>query len=377
MALSGPPFPVGIPAGPDDVVDREEFLAELVQRLGAGQSLMLAGPRRTGKSSVGLEALRRLRAAGVYTAAVDLFRVTSVEELAVELTAAVLANRTGPWETAVKSLSRLREALGELRVAAKVHDLELGVKLGERQLTPEAALDVALEAADRMAGRDGTRLVLLFDEFQEAARMGGTDLLRRLRGVLQQQRHLACLFLGSQPSLLRSLFTNRHAALYRFALPLELPPVPAAAWDQYLTRKLGGDGLAISGAAVRLLLERTGGHPWCVMEVVSEAWVIRGGERTLTAEHVALACDRAVRRLTPVYDAIWAEVRRVRYADAVLAAVAAGRGPYTLGLHHTAVTRAMRHLLEMAVLTRGPRRGEYGVVEPLFVEAVCRPGPQP
>ena len=62
MAIAPPVFPVGIPASADDLVGRDEAAAELTLRLATGQSLLLFGPRRMGKTTLAEAALARLRA---------------------------------------------------------------------------------------------------------------------------------------------------------------------------------------------------------------------------------------------------------------------------------------------------------------------------
>ena len=69
-------FPLGDPVSEKDIVDREDFLVSLGTRLQEGQSIMLAGPRRIGKTSLALEVLRRLKSKESYIAFVDLFRYT-------------------------------------------------------------------------------------------------------------------------------------------------------------------------------------------------------------------------------------------------------------------------------------------------------------
>lgn len=51
--------------------------------------MVLAGPRRIGKSTVAEEALRRLGREGVYSARVDLFYTASLEELSTRLLMAI------------------------------------------------------------------------------------------------------------------------------------------------------------------------------------------------------------------------------------------------------------------------------------------------
>lgn len=64
-------------------------------RLADGQSVMLSGPRRIGKTSIAYEVIRRLKQKGFYTASVDFFRISDRRELAVSLIDACLENRTG------------------------------------------------------------------------------------------------------------------------------------------------------------------------------------------------------------------------------------------------------------------------------------------
>jgi len=105
-------FPTRVPLPPEDVVDREGFIEDLVRRALEFQSVLLAGPRRTGKTVVAGEALRRLQEQhGALVAEVDLFYCGSARELASKLILACLANREG-------RIARIRE--GAERALAQV-----------------------------------------------------------------------------------------------------------------------------------------------------------------------------------------------------------------------------------------------------------------
>lgn len=361
-------FPLGRPAGPEDIVDREGFITEVVQRLADGQSVMLAGPRRIGKSSVAGEVLRRLQAEKVHTASVDLFYVTGTEELAAKILAAVLANRTGVQVPAIKVYGSLKSLLAGSEFRAKIHDLELGLLLGGDKPNPADLLEISLKAAERLAKHDKRRMVILWDEFQEIERLGPEVSLQRLRALFQTQEQVSHLFLGSQPSLLRTIFADRHQAFYRFATLLELPPIPAAAWEEFLKRRLGEHGLKASRPGLELLLEQTGGHPYGVMAVAYEAYLQAKlaslGE--ITADIVHYAYERTLEHLDSVYSGQWEETRRFRHSDAILAALIEGRPPYSLPLTGGKVTRALKQLIELSLIKKGGRRGEYSLVEPMF-----------
>jgi AAA+ ATPase superfamily predicted ATPase len=72
---SGELFPTDTPIPAGRMFGRETEVAGVARSLQGGGNLVIAGPRRTGKTSVCDAALARLREAGCYTAEVDLLRV--------------------------------------------------------------------------------------------------------------------------------------------------------------------------------------------------------------------------------------------------------------------------------------------------------------
>ncbi|MBA3262472.1 MAG: ATP-binding protein, partial [Thermoleophilaceae bacterium] len=91
---SGDLFPSDSPIPASQMIGRRDDVREIATRLEAGTHLIVAGPRRTGKTSVCEAALTRARRRGAYVAKLDLFRVSDAAELAEALAAAVIANRS-------------------------------------------------------------------------------------------------------------------------------------------------------------------------------------------------------------------------------------------------------------------------------------------
>ena len=94
---SGELFPTDSPLPAGRLIGRRDDIAEVATRLEAGTHLVVAGPRRTGKTSVCEAALTRLARRRIYTAKVDLFRAADAAELAEALAAAVIANRSATY----------------------------------------------------------------------------------------------------------------------------------------------------------------------------------------------------------------------------------------------------------------------------------------
>ena len=195
---SGRLFPTDSPVPAGQLIGRRDDVAEIATRLEAGTHLVVAGPRRTGKTSVCEAALGRLARRGAYTARLDLFRLSDAGELAEAIAAAVIGNRSTAHRALRRARSAGRAALSAAQARAvlkMVGELGEGVELaltpGLAAQDPERALDLALELPERVAVADGKQLILFFDEFQELASArkpyGDPDAVtNRMRAVFQR-----------------------------------------------------------------------------------------------------------------------------------------------------------------------------------------------
>ena len=119
---SGDLFPSDSPIPASQLIGRRDDVRELATRLEAGTHLIVAGPRRTGKTSVCEAALGRAHRRGAYVAKLDLFRVADAAELAEALATAVIANRSGVHRM-------LRRARGAGRAALSAVQSQMLIRL--------------------------------------------------------------------------------------------------------------------------------------------------------------------------------------------------------------------------------------------------------
>src|SRR5271167_2827741 len=99
-------FPTDDPVRPELLIGRADDVRDLAARLKDGTHMVMAGPRRTGKSTVGLAALERVRSPELYIAQADLWDHESLASLSHALAQSIIANR-GP---VAKALRRARES---------------------------------------------------------------------------------------------------------------------------------------------------------------------------------------------------------------------------------------------------------------------------
>ena len=366
--MPGRLFPLGGPVSDKDIVDREDFLVSLGTRLLEGQSIMLAGPRRIGKTSLALEVLRRLKTKESYVALVDLFRYNTKKELSLAIIDACLKNRSGISKTTTALKDGIKKITGGAKLTAKVQDLEVAFGLPSESRSDDELFNYALQLPEILAKRDKKHIVLVFDEFQEVIRIAGEDALKVMRSYFQMQEGVAYLFLGSKEGMMNTIFGDKRQAFYRFATILPIPPIPTEAWKEYLSRKFLEQKIAVNDRSLSEIIDFSGGHPQDTMLLCSEVYyaLLEAGEGKLTLDFVRTGYTRALLTLSPVFDELLDELGKTTNVRHVMTSIAKGLRIYSgHNSNPNEIKRAVDILIEKAVIEKSSR-GSYYFVEPML-----------
>ena len=366
--MPGRLFPLGGPVSEKDIVDREDYLVSLETRLTEDHSIMLAGPRRIGKTSLALEVLRRLKIKDNYVAFVDLFRYNTKKELSLAIIDACLENRSGISRTTVALKEGLKKITGAAKLTAKVQDLEVAFGLPGESKSDDELLTYALQLPEVLAKKDKKHIVVVFDEFQEIIRIAGEDVLKVMRSYFQRQEGVAYLFLGSKEGMMNTIFGDKRQAFYRFATILPIPPIPTEAWKEYLSRKFPVQRIAVNDRSISEIIALSGGHPQDTMLLCSEVYyaLLEAGEVKLTLDFVRTGYSRALLTLSPVFDELLDDLGKTANMRHVLIGLAKGSHVYSgHNSNPNEIKRAIDILLAKAVIVKS-NRGSYYFVEPML-----------
>jgi len=350
----------------DELVGREAVVTEIFRELTGGRSVLLAAPRREGKSSVAREVLRQLAEDDLYlTASLDFFRLTTKRQCADELVRQLLEGS----KTLSSRLKRLASAAGE-RISSfephfKLAEIEFGFHFHPNETDEEEAFRNALQLPEKLAEREDRRVVVLMDEFQEAGKNLGQDVYPVMRSYFQEQPRTKHLFAGSQHSLLRALFGRSNAPLLRYAMEVPLRPIPAEAWVDYIVRKFQSIDVTCSRLLAAGLVEATGGHPADTMMLCAQLTSLLRQQPTdqVTPELLATAVDRTRMSLRVIFDEVWSEIGSTAHARLIAQRLAFGQ-PLSTGLRGPQASRALKVLADKGLVERTPAR--WGFREPLF-----------
>ncbi len=272
-------FPTDQPIPASQMIGRAVDVREIASTLAGGASIIVAGARRTGKTSVCDAALDRLARRGIYTVAVDLFRIATIAEFAEVLVAATIANRSALRRALHQTRRAGRFVADALQTSAVVkskvqlgEEIEIAFQTGIAARDPERYLDYALALPGRIALADGKSMVVFFDEFQEISSpgrpFGDPDrLTKRMRAIFQRSTDVSYLFAGSMEHLMRDLFTPSHRALHQFGGFHDLRPIDRDAWIEGLGERFRADDCSIAEGALERIVDYGGLHPRTTMLV--------------------------------------------------------------------------------------------------------------
>ena len=364
------------------MIGRADDVDRVATALLGGGNIVLAGPRRTGKTTVADAALEVCSREGAYVAAVDFFDLVDASELAQAFTVGLLSNRPALKRALGEARGVGREVLSILRQAAVVRarqDLGDGVEmvfeLGLDRGDPDSheRLRVALELAERLAQGDDHRVVILLDEFQEIVgadkRFGDPDRITRLmRAVFQRSRHVSVLFAGSIEHLMRDLFAPTDRALSQFGAFHELAPITTAQWQAGIRRRLADDDTVITDDALDRVVALGERHPRATMLLIQQAHTGAVEELRREIDHalVVQALERALRQERLRHDQQLELIRTLgRHAERMAIRVAAGAELYT-DLRPQQASRGLAALHDRGLVARGDRQGQWTVIDPLL-----------
>lgn len=376
---SGDLFPTDVPIPASQMIGRGEDVREVATGLGNGTHLILAAPRRTGKTSVCDAALNRLARRGCYTAHLDLFRIADAAELAETLTLAVIANRSAVRRLVHRARELGRAALSAAHSAAVLklqaelgEAIELAISPGLAAQDPERALDLALQLPERVAQADGRRLILFFDEFQEVASerrpYGDPDALtKRMRAIFQRTSSVSYLFAGSLEHVMRDLFAPSRRAFSGFGGFHALRPITTDDWAHGLTARFATDECTLARPALHRIIELGGQHPRATMRIAQQTHLVsvQLERREIDLDTVELGYEAALTSDTPSLEQAVEHLRRL-HKNALLLVRGLARGQPVPKRIPPAIRDRVLKLLLRAGVVEHVARGDWRIVDPLL-----------
>lgn len=287
------PFKFGTIVEGEYFTDRTEELESIKQLLNSDNHLILISPRRFGKSSLVKKAVTQVARPCI---SLNLQMVVSVEGLAAMILKEVF--KLHPWE-------KLKHLLSSFRVVPTISTTPSGEAIDITfQATTDATvlIEDALQLVEKLSEK-GESMVVVFDEFQELMGLDkGID--KRLRAIIQTQRHVNYIFLGSQESMMTEIFERKRSPFYRFGVLMHLDRIPHSNFSQYISERLS-DNFVSRVNVVEQILATTRCHPYYTQQLAALVWDMLTYKKMNEAEVVDQAITTLVRTHDFDFERIW------------------------------------------------------------------------
>ena len=359
--VSASPFPYHGPLRPEQVSGRESLAIDIAQRISDRRLTALVGPRRYGKTSLLKRVAADLEAVGPEPVWIDLYQMTSMADLAAAFDRG-LAGVVGPARRILDSIATtVSLSIGVLSV-----DL---TRSPRRRADPVLALRSMLDVLARAAARHDIFVVI--DEFSGIAGVeGGAGVLRT--ALQHHYQSLGIVFAGSEPSTMRTLFSEQSQPFFAQADLIEVGPLADEAVLRIIEEGFARTGRDAGDAASRVMV-LAGGHPQRAMQLADAVWRLTepGAAADLRVWEAALAdvrnsTDAASER---IFELLPSGQRRTLRAIAAGDSIY-GRAAELLDLPPATARDAATSLIGKGVLTR--RGKQIGIVDPLLADWLRR-----
>ena len=280
------PFRYGMRVGGCEFFDRTKIMRDIRNTLDGGNNVLLYGPRRYGKSSLVGEILAAVRKSGDVCVELNMMDIASLDDFIARYASAIyreLAPATGALKHVAGLFKRITPTISI--------DDEGKPELKFSIASPKAGLDAlrdALELPERLCP-DNRHVVIALDEFQEVAGLGlGVQFERTMRSIVEKQRHVSYIYLGSKTHLLERMFAAKSRPFYNSAQKFLLLRPPEDESAAFLTARFASIGLKLSPALAKHMVSKVDNVPYYLQALGS--WTFNAtsgrGSRTVTQADV-------------------------------------------------------------------------------------------
>jgi hypothetical protein len=292
------PFKYGTIVDADYFTDRVDEVAYISHFINSANHLILISPRRFGKSSVVAKAIKESERKSI---TVNLEQVTSTADLSAKLLREFFK---------VHPMERLRHLLSHFRIIPTVSTNPL---TGWMDVTFQPGVDGSVLLEDVMeliekAHTEQDRIIVVLDEFQNVLDLA-PRLDKKLRAIMQTQKHINYILLGSQESMMTEIFERKKSPFYHFGELMRLGKLPRDVFHDFLTTRLESYTKSDCSVLADSILDYTDNHPYYSQQLASTIWNI-GTLKPETEDILHAAVDHIVTTHGHDYERLWMSINK-------------------------------------------------------------------
>lgn len=216
-----------------------------------------------------MEVLNRLRSEQYFSGNIDIFTIPDIGQLAYEITGQVLKNRK--LDEALNKLKHnLGEILSNIKFRKEIEDAEFILSFGKPQKDPWEQLRSSVRYIDSFASKYKKKICFAFDEFGDIEKLDGKEIIKLVRGIIQNQKQSVYIFSGSYESVMNRLFVTSRSPFYRMVKIIQPGFIEADDLSKFVQTKFKDLKISFDPDNIRKGVEFTKGHPYYIRLFIQE-----------------------------------------------------------------------------------------------------------
>lgn len=264
------PFVFGKVVRGVNFLNREDEVASITQALLSGQNIICYSPRRYGKTSMMMLVKEKLEKKGQLVFFIDLFRVTSLEDLYSVYANTIVNKIKSPIKAMVEMIQNILPTINP-KIVFKGHEtptVEVSVPLPV--LSKPATLHELFNSLEKYCEKRKKKGTVIFDEFQEVTEIpDGPVIEREMRTAFQHHKNVSYAFLGSKQNLLKGIFKEKNRPFYNFGRHIDLDVIDSEKWVGFIKNNLGKN---IPDKLINQISNKTENHPYYTQMYCHYLW---------------------------------------------------------------------------------------------------------
>lgn len=260
--------------------NRVEEIEKLTRMAESRNDVVIYAPRRFGKTSLVRRVQKKLETSGSITVFVDFSMVASVNDVAVQLAAAVYKVTHGHeslWKKAIRTLTSFRPLIRPSMDGAGV-EITAEVAAGRTGLE---LLEAIMKELNQFVSESADKLVnIAFDEFQEIVVLPEATKIEAIMRTWIQQYRASHFFVGSRRRILQGMFSDEQRPFFRSALNFHLLPLPTEELVAFIVKQFAMAGKICPDECAKLMDRFVAGHPHYAMKLGFHIYELSGKEVT-------------------------------------------------------------------------------------------------
>lgn len=356
---------VGKPVTGKEFVGREQELKLLLEYLKMGQSVAIIAPRRFGKTSLVLEALKQIKGKDFYTTFIDVFTNPTLELLASSLTEEVLKNHKlhKQFRSAKNSASSL---IKNIKLKAVLDDFQFIIGFTENSPNEWELISESIDFVDFYSKKYKKQMICAYDEFGDIGKYQNSgELVKLFRSKIQQHSNATYIFSGSYESVMDKMFVDSKSPFHRMTRILKLTYIDEKVLKKSLEARFDNLKLKVSESFIKNIVHFTKGHPYYTQLAFQQVVLLNALEGKLPSE------KELIQRLLYVekdyLEKVWEDLSRNKeYVHTLLSLTEGSKNIYSkLNSTKINVARALKKLEGMGIIFHDEDIGYY-IADPLL-----------